>query len=136
MSDLTAFDAKLYRGPAGATATIEIENVRNLTRNAEATTSDTTRRRSRLKTYKTTTQEATISWEMVDDDADTDLDAIRLAYESGDPLALLCLDKENGHGLDMDWTITKFNRKEDLEGVILIDVEAKPYNAGREPEWV
>jgi len=119
-------DAKLYHGTAGATATTEMTNVKDVTLNLEAGEADvTTRANSGWRATAPTLRECTVEFEMVWDPDDAGFAAIKTAFLSSDLIALLVLDKEGGQGPDADFAITSFSRNEALEEAITVSVTAK-----------
>ena len=136
MGALVGLDAKLYRGTAGAPATTEMLNVRNVKLPIEKGEANISRRGSRWELTKATLKKASVDFEMINDDADADVQAIATAFFADTPLAFKILDKESGHGLDADFEITKFERSEDLEDAQVISVSIKPTYVGRWPAWV
>ena len=136
MGALIGLDAKLYRGPAGAPATTEMLNVRNVKTPVEKGEANISRRGSRWELTKATLKKATIDFEMINDDTDADVQAIATAFFADTPLAFKVLDKASGHGLDADFEIMKFERAEDLEDAQIITVSIKPTYVGRWPAWV
>jgi hypothetical protein len=73
---------------------------------------------------------------MVWDSSDAGFAAIKTAYFTNTPLALLVLDAEDGEGLDADFSVTNFSRNEPLEEAITVDVTVKPTYSTRAPTWV
>ena len=136
MGALIGLDAKLYRGTAGAPATTEMLNVRNVKLPIEKGEANISRRGSRWELTKATLKKASVDFEMINDDGDADVQAIVTAFFADTPLAFKILDKESGHGLDADFEITKFERSEDLEDAQVISVSIKPTYVGRWPAWV
>ncbi len=136
MGALIGLDAKLYRGPAGAPATIEMQNVRNVKVPLEKGEANISRRGSRWELSKATRKKASIDFEMINDDADPDVQAIATAFFTDTPLAFKALDKESGHGLDADFDIMKFERSESDDDAQIISVSIKPTYVGRWPAWV
>jgi len=133
MANLIGLDARLYRGVAGATASTLMSNVRKVKLSREKAKADISRRGSRWKLTRTTTIAASVEFEMLADDADADLAAIRAAWEGNTPLAFKVVDKENGHGVDADWEITKFDRNEDEEKEEVYSVSIEPTYVTRYP---
>jgi hypothetical protein len=78
-------------------------------------------------------QKVSVNWEMLADDADVDLDAIRSAHETKTPLAFKVVDKDGGKGIDADFLVVKCARKQGLKGVITYDVSIKPTYVSRYP---
>ena len=135
-----AKNAKLYRGPAGSQATVEMTNVRDLTLNVEKDESDITVRGSGgWEEIAAGNKKGSIDFQMVGKKDDADLTAIMTAFFSENPLAFLILDAaltDDGKGLDADFEIMKFERAEDLEDAQIISVSIKPTYVGRWPAWV
>lgn len=119
-------DAKLYYGVAGATATTEISNVRNVTLNLDSSEADvTTRGNAGWKASVQAMRECSVDFEMLWQPGDTAFEAIRDAFLSGGQVALNILDMADGEGPDGDFSITSFTRNEDLEDAIKASVTAK-----------
>jgi len=136
MADLTALDAKLYRGPAGAPAQTEMTNVRNLKLNRSWSKANTTRRGDRIKTGKATVLEASLEFEMLVSDTDPDYLAIQTAMTASPPtpLAFRCLDRATGKGIDGDFFAEKIDRDEGDEKEQTLTVSLYPTReAGRLP---
>jgi RNA-directed DNA polymerase len=70
------------------------------------------------------------------DSDDAGFAAIKDAYFNNEPIALAILDGVGGEGLDADFSITNFSRKEALEEAITVSVTAKPTYSTRAPAWV
>lgn len=123
---ILGMDAKLYYGAAGATATNEMSNVRDVTVSAEAGEADvTTRANSGWRATVATLRECTIEFEMVWDPADAGFAAIKNAYLSSELVALRALDQAGGTGVDADFSITGFTQNQPLEEAITVSVTAK-----------
>lgn len=130
-------EAKLYYGPAGATATTELSNVKDVTLNLEAGEADvTTRANQGWRATVATLKEGSVEFEMVWDTADSGFAALKDAYFNNTPIAMAILDGPNGSGLDADFSITNFSRNEPLEEAIMVSVTAKPTYSTRAPAWV
>jgi len=137
MSIKLGMEAKLYYGAAGATATTELTNVKDVTLNLESGEADVTTRanagwRATVGTLKT----GSVEFEMIWDSDDAGFAAIKDAYFNNEPIALAILDEAGGEGLDADFSITSFSRKEALEEAITVSVTAKPTYSTRAPAWV
>jgi hypothetical protein len=128
--------AKLYYGTAGTTAASELTKVRDVTLNLSAGVANTETRGSEIKSEIPTLLEASLSFELLYDDANAGVLAVEEAYYTRTPIAMLVLHKTGGNGLDADWNIKEFTRSEPLEGVITVSVTASPNNASREPARV
>ena len=137
MSIKLGMEAKLYYGAAGATAATELTNVKDVTLNLESGEADVTTRanagwRATVGTLKT----GSVEFEMIWDSDDLGFTAIKDAYFNNEPIALAILDEAGGEGLDADFSITSFSRKEALEEAITVSVTAKPTYSTRAPAWV
>lgn len=128
-----ARNAKLYRGNAGSTAATEVTNVRDLTYDSSWTEEDISTRASQFELVAATMMKVAVSWEMIADDADTNLTAIRAAHEAATVLAFKIVDKASGKGIDADFLVTKCARKQSLKGVITYDVAIAPTYVTRYP---
>jgi predicted secreted protein len=137
MSIRLGMQAKLYHGAAGATATTELSNVKDVTLNLETGESDVTTRasngwRATIATLKNGSVEFTLIW----DTEDAGFTAIKNAYFNSTAIALAVLDGEGGSGLDADFSVTNFTRNEPLEEAITVNVTVKPTYVTRAPTWV
>jgi predicted secreted protein len=129
-------NAKLYHGAAGSKATNVIGNVKDVTLNLETGEADvTTRGNQGWRAKVATLKEGSVEFEMVWDTADTAFTAIQQAWFNTTPIAFLILDSENGQGLDADFVVTNFSRKEPLEEAITVSVTIKPTYSTRAPAW-
>jgi predicted secreted protein len=129
--------AKLYHGPAGARATSELPNVKDVTLNLETGEADvTTRRNQGWRAAVATLKNGSVEFEMIWDTADAGFNAIQQAWFNSTPIAFAILDGENGHGLDADFVVTNFTRNEPLEEAITVNVTIKPTYSTRAPAWV
>ena len=130
---------KLFRATASENpnpADTAIDNVRDVTLNLTSVEADTTSRASiTYKSSKVILLDASLSFEMLDEESDAHLDAIQTAFFSKGAIGLFPTDHVLGQGLDANWNITSFTRNEPLEGVISYNVEAKPNNELKEPIW-
>ena len=127
---------KLYYGPAGATATTELSNVKDVTLNLETGEADvTTRGNQGWRATVATLKNGSVEFEMVWDTTDAGFTALQQAYFNNTAVALAILDRENGEGLDADFSITNFSRKEPLEEAMTVNVTAKPTYSTRAPTW-
>ena len=137
MSIKLGMEAKLYYGAAGATATTELTNVKDVTLNLESGEADvTTRGNSGWRATVGTLKTGSVEFEMIWDSDDAGFAAIKDAYFNNEPIALAILDGAGGEGLDADFSITNFSRKEALEEAITVSVTAKPTYSTRAPAWV
>lgn len=123
---ILGMNAKIYYGPAGATANSELANVRDVTLSLEAGEADiTTRANSGWRATAPTLREATVEFEMVWKTTDPGFEAVKSAFLANDTLALLVLSEAAGEGIDADFSITNFSRSEALEEAITVSVTAK-----------
>jgi len=137
MSIKLGMEAKLYYGAAGATATTGLTNVKDVTLNLESGEADvTTRGNSGWRATVGTLKTGSVEFEMIWDSDDAGFAAIKDAYFNNEPIALAILDGAGGEGLDADFSITNFSRKEALEEAITVSVTAKPTYSTRAPAWV
>ncbi|HOA75209.1 MAG TPA: phage tail tube protein [Phycisphaerae bacterium] len=129
-------EARLYYGTAGATATTELINVKDVTLNLETGEADvTTRGNQGWRATVATLKNGTVEFEMIWDTGDAGFAAIKDAYFNNTAIALAILDGANGEGLDADFSITNFSRNEPLEEAITVSVTAKPTYSTRAPAW-
>lgn len=128
-----SLDAKLYRGTAGTTAATEVKNVRDLNYDSEWTEEDISNRGSAFELVGNTMLKIAVNWEMVGNDTDADLIAIRAAHEAKTVLAFKVIDKASGKGVDADFLVSKCARKQGLKGAIMYDVAIKPTYVTRYP---
>jgi len=136
MAALVGLDAKLYRGVAGAPASTEMTNVRDVTMPDTRAEANISRRGSWFFVVKTTRRRIEVNFTMINDDTDADLNAMRTAYASNTPLAFKILDKASGKGVDADWYITKMERSEPDETEQTYAVTIKPTYVTRWPAEV
>lgn len=125
-------NAKLYQGAAAAAlgALTEMDNVKNVTLNLNAGESDiTTRANSGWRATAPTLREASVDFEMLWKPGDSGFDAIKTAYLTNATLELAVLDQDRAttgaEGLKGSFSITSFNRNEQLEEAIMVSVTAK-----------
>jgi TP901-1 family phage major tail protein len=129
-------EGKLYYGDAGAMASNELKNAKDVTLNLEASEADvTTRANNGWRATVAALKDASIEWEMVWNSDDAGFAAIKNAYLNGTAIALAILDGADGEGLDADFAITSFSRSENLEDAMTVSVTAKPTYSTRAPAW-
>jgi hypothetical protein len=122
-------DAKLFIGGA------EAKNVKDVTLSLESGEADvTTRATEGWRAYAATLKEASLEFEMQWDTEDGSFSSIQSAYFGNSPLAIFVTDGE-GHGLDVDWVVTKFSPSEPLEEALTVSVTCRPTLINRAPEW-
>lgn len=137
-------EAKLYYkvgGVGGAGSWAELTNVKDVTLNLEAGEADvTTRGNAGWRATVATLRDGSIEFEMVWDTADAGFSAIKDAYFDNDKIGFAVMDGDiataGSQGLQADFSITNFSRKEALEEAIMVSVTAKPTYSTTAPEWV
>ena len=135
MTALVGLDAKLYRGTAGSTASTEMTNVRDVKWGKKKSLANISRRGSRHHVDKVTRVAHEITFTMINDDADTDLAALRTAFNADTPLAFRILDKTSGKGLDADFEISVFDEDQPDEGEQTVAVTIVPTYVTRWPAY-
>lgn len=133
MAALVGLDAKLYYGTAGSTPSTELTNVRDVTFGDTRSEANLNRRASWFNVIKTTRRGIEINWTMINDDADTGLAAIIVAYVANTALAFKIVDKTAGTGVDADFYITKCERSEPDETEQTYAITIKPTYITRWP---
>lgn len=137
MSIKLGMECKLYFGAAGATATTELTNVKDVTLNLETGEADvTTRGNQGWRATVATLKSGSVEFEMVWDTGNAGFSALKDAYFGNTPIALAILDGENGEGLDADFSVTNFSRSEPLEEAVTVSVTVKPTYSTRAPQWI
>ena len=125
----------LYRGTAGQTASTEMTNVKDVELNLTTGEADiTTRAANGWRAYAATLKEASLTFQMNYDAADTDFTAIQTAFMNNSAISFLVGD-DKGNGLDADFVITEFNIPQPLEEAVTVSVTAKPTLSERAPSW-
>ena len=123
---ILGMNAKIYFGAAGATASTELTNVKDVTLSLEAGEADvTTRANQGWRATAPTLRECTAEFEMQWKPSDAGFEAVKTAFLSAGTIALLILTEANGEGPDGDFSITGFSRSEPLEESITVSVTAK-----------
>jgi hypothetical protein len=129
-------EGKLYYGDAGAMASNELKNAKDVTLNLESSEADiTTRGNNGWRATVSALKDASVEFELVWDTGDAGFTAIKNAYLNGTAIALAILDGVDGEGLDADFSITSFSRGEPLEEAMTVSVTAKPTYSTRAPSW-
>jgi len=135
MSYRLGLDAKLFIGAAGAKASTELSNVKDVTLNLETGEADvTTRAANGWRAMAATLKEGSVEFEMNWDPEDAGFTQIANAFFSSTAVALFVSDGL-GNGLDADFTVTQFNRSEPLEEALSVSVVCKPTYLTRAPAW-
>ncbi len=136
--------AKLYfktGGVAAAGAWVELPNTKDLTLNLETGEADvTTRGNAGWRATVATLKDGSIEFEMVWDTSDAGFTAIKDAFFANAAIGLAVMDglvtQAGSQGLQADFAITNFTRKEPLEEAIAVSVTAKPTYSATAPAWV
>ena len=79
---------------------------------------------------------ASIDFDILWDETDSNFVAIWTAFITKAARAFKCLSKANGKGLDADFKVVKFERNEDLESGIMAAVSIKPCVSNRAPAFL
>jgi hypothetical protein len=107
---MMGYEAKLYYGAAGSTASTLITNSRDLKYDTNPVSGDTTVRGSGstppIRTGRTVALEVALTWTMVLNTADATLTALIAAARTGAPVALRVIPATGGTGLDADCIIS------------------------------
>lgn len=135
-----AFEGQAFYGAAGATATTELTNCRDITYELEVEKGDTTVRGTQaspaappIKTEKVTIRSVSIEVTMLYDSADTNLAAMLTAAFGGLAWALRTKDYASGVGFNGDVT-SSVSRPFPLNGEQVITFTCTPTrDEGRDP---
>lgn len=129
-------NCQLYRGEAGSTASILMENVKDVTLNLSTGVADITTRRSRgWRVNVATLKEGSVETSMLYDPNDEDFAFVLDAFLNNKPIALFVTDGE-GNGLDADFVVTNAGQNQALEAGVEVPVTFQPTDAGRAPKYV
>jgi hypothetical protein len=130
-----SLDAKLYRGPAGSTATTEVNTCKDVSLKVKKGEAKISSRASRWALVKGALKEAEFDVEFNSDANDPHLQAIIVAFVSDTPLAFKIADKVNGQGMDADFEIMEMDDEQKLEEGVTIKFTIKPTFVNRYPAW-
>jgi hypothetical protein len=128
-------EGEFLYGTAGVTPTVEADNVDNVALAISKRTAERIQRHKRYVAKKVTVTEATLSFEITDEDSDAFLAAIRAAAMADTRIAMFAKDITAGEGLDADWYITEFSRDESNSEFISYKVTAVVTDEDRDPAW-
>ena len=136
MSIKLGMDAKLnYK--VGAGAWTALGNVKDVTLNLETGEADvTTRANNGWRAMVATLKSASVEFEMVWDTGDNGFKAIKDAFFGNTAIGMQILDGAAGQGLQADFSITNFSRKEGLEEALTVSVTAKVTYSATAPSWI
>ena len=124
-------------GQAGAGAWTALGNTRDVTLNLETGEADvTTRANNGWRAMVATLKSASVEFEMVWDTGDNGFKAIKDAFFGNTAISLQILDGAAGQGLQADFSITNFSRKEGLEEALTVSVTAKVTYSATAPSWI
>jgi hypothetical protein len=139
---VASFEAKLYYDSADSIASatwVEIKNIKDVAEPDAAEKLDVSTRASKNKKYWSgmVDQGVSTQYQYQKGVTDTVFTALKTKKESGDLIQLACADGDIVTPATIyfkDWfIITKFDRKEDLGGTIVYDLEFAPapkFNSG------
>lgn len=142
LGPVASFEAKLYYDSADSVSTptwVEIKNIKDVAEPDSLEKLDVSSRASKNKKYWAGMADQNIStqYQFQKGVTDTVFTALKAKKESGDQIQLACCDGDivvTGSTYFKDWyVITKFDRKEDLGGTIVYDLEFSPapkFNSG------
>jgi hypothetical protein len=107
------YEAKLYYGAAGSTASTLITNSRDIKYDTNPVSGDTTTRGSGasppIRTGRAVALEASLTWSMVNKSDDATLTALLAAARTGAAVALRYIPHTGSTGLDADCIISVSN---------------------------
>lgn len=133
MSDIIIFgkDCALYIGAAGSEAGTLVGNVRDLTlRKSRNEVEAGARDSGSVEEFVTSLKSYEISFTLRVRLDDPNYETLDDAYDSGDPIAALCLTAPktvaNAKGIDGDFVVTSFVESQPLNGIVTVDVSLKP----------
>ena len=134
---VVGFEAKIFRGAAGTTASTEMLNIKDVTPNKEATQIDvTTRQTHGWNDYIPGLKDGSLEIQVQYDPTDADYIALHNAFHNNTPIALFVTDGL-GNGLDADWHVFGESEPQPLNEAIVTTFTCKPTSrAGRYPTEV
>jgi hypothetical protein len=135
MEALVGLNAKLYYGAAESDPSTELSIVGNVKMPISLSEAVLKIRASNFELTKVVLYQASIDFDILWDETDANFTAIWSAFTSQTPKAFKCLPKTGGKGLKADFQIVKFERTEDLEGIVMASVSIKP-TVGQTPTFV
>lgn len=131
-------NGEFYYGTTGSTPATEAANVDNVVLTISKRTAERIKRKKKYVTKKVTVTEATLTFDIVDEEGDAFLAAITTAAMADTAVALYALNvaaASGGEGLNADWYITEFNRNESNAEMITYSVSAVLTDEDRDPVW-
>lgn len=138
MTQYMGFEGKLYIGTAGSTAATLLTNVRDVQIARSTNKGNTTVRGDGtappVETQRVTRRIQSITWQMINDSDDTELETLRVADAAGTPVAVRMKDSATGKGFDGD-CIIEISEGQPLDGEQTFDITAVPTReSGRDPD--
>jgi hypothetical protein len=134
-------DCKLYYNSAtyASPTWVELTNVKDVTIALSKGEADTSRRGNTWRSRKGTLKDASIDFNLVQEDGDTGFDVLLDSFLNGTPVELLAIDgeydEEGAQGLRATCEIFKNDAGQNLEEAEMFDFSAKPTPAANDPEW-
>jgi hypothetical protein len=122
-------------GTAGTTPTTEAVNVDSVALAISKRTAERIKRHKKYVAKKVTVTEATLSFEITDEEGDAFLSAVKTGAMNDTALAMYATDITSGEGLNADWYITEFSRDENNAEMISYKVTAVLTDEDRDPSW-
>ena len=130
-----SLDAKLYRGPAGSTATTEVNTCKDVSLKIKKGEAKISSRASRWALVKGAMKEAEFTVAFDSDANNAHLQALITAFVSDTPLAFKIADRQSGQGMDADFEILEMDDEQKLEEQVTISFTIKPTYVNRYPTW-
>jgi len=130
-----SLDAKLFRGPAGSTASTEVNTCKDVSLKMKKSEAKISSRASRWAMVKGAIKEAEFTVSFDSDANDVHLQALISAFVSDTPLAFKIADQQSGQGLDADFEILSMDDEQKLEEQVAISFIVKPTFVSRYPTW-
>ncbi len=137
-------NAKLYYKTGGVAAAgpwVELPNTKDLTLNLETGEADvTTRGNAGWRATIATLKDGSVEFEMIWDPTDAGFTTIKNAFFGNAAIGIAAMDgpiaTAGSQGLEADFAITNFSRKEPLEEAITVSVTLKVTYSATPPAWV
>lgn len=137
MTDRAGYEARIFYGTAGTTATSPMPNVRDYSEDQSASFGNTTTRGESSAPPIATALVAMLEWEatwtMINKTGDAGLVAVRAAAKAGTPLAIRTIEHTGGTGFDGD-CVFSVSKEFPLDGEQAFEVTARAYRGLREPQ--
>lgn len=136
MAKKMGFERVLKYGVAGSTAGTTLTRARDVSYETGNSQGETTAggdgSAPPIETFRVATRTAKITWNMINDTADTALTALIAAARAGTPVAIYYKDYSSGTGYDGDMILTVTNGAPYKEEQTF-DFEGVPNNDSRDP---